>query len=149
MTANTPHPVFTDAGHSGIDTWHISLRVYEVADTENGALVTKHKVFIEGSDGNFQADTPTYFIFGVVEEGWEFESFELGGKSWPGIAVTPDNGDITVSSDDPTKRTVVMHDLCEQFLLYRYQIVLKNPSTGAIATTDPSLQNIDKQRSRP
>ena len=145
MTANTKHKVFTDAGHPGVDTRHISLRVFEVIDTENGQLVTKKKVFIEGGDGNFTADIETFFIFGIKDEGWEFHSFEQGGTVWPGIAVTPNNGDIEVTDGDPTKRTLVMHDKCRSFCLHRYQIVLRNPTTGEVATTDPSVQNVDGQ----
>ena len=146
MTADTALSVFTQAGHKGVDTRHITLRVFDVVDTENGQLVTKKKVFIQGGDGNFTVDIPTFFVFAILEKGWVFEPFEQDGKTWPGLAVTPDNGDFTVTADDPAKRTVVMHDKCKHFCFYRYQIVLKHEATGAIATTDPSVQNVDAER---
>lgn len=145
-----PHiAMFKDAGHAGVDTRHVTLRVFPVTDTQDGQLITKQKVFIEGSDGNFTVDMPTFFIFGILDEGWVFESFEQNGKTWPGIAINPDDGDIEVSSDDPTHRTLIMHDKCESFCLHHYQIVLKHTATGEIATTDPSVQNVDRQNSLP
>ena len=137
--------VFLKAGYSGEDVRHIALRVYSVLDTENGKLIQKRKVFIEGGDGDFNVDTPTRFVFGVMEEGWKFETFEQGGKSWPGLCVTPDDGDFEVISNDPTGKTLEMFDKCTSYCLHRYQIVLKHEKTGEIATTDPSVQNSERQ----
>lgn len=144
MTVSNQVQHFKSLGFSGKDVRHIGVTVYPALVLENGQPVKRHKVYIGEEDGNYRVDFPTDFVFAIISSGWVFESFELGGKTWPGLAIYPDDADFAVKFGDDSHTSVVMTDHCGRFCVHRYQIVLRNTSTGEIAVSDPSTSNGDR-----
>lgn len=125
------------------DTRHVEVRVYPKLTLENGEKTAGYGVHFGLKHGNLRADYPTDFIF-TAPEGWRFHAFDLAGRSWPGVSVFPQDADFEVAFGDEDQKTVVMTDHCSTFYPHYYQLVLENIETGALATTDPSADNGDR-----
>jgi hypothetical protein len=135
---------FKALGFSARDVRHIAVYVDPSITEIDGQLVQTHTAYVGERDGNFFIDFPTDMIFVVMTDGWEFERFELGGKTWDGIAVMPEDSDFEVSFGDEGRQSVVVFDKCQCFFTYRYQIVLRNQQTGERVVVDPGVGNGDR-----
>lgn len=136
---------FKGLGFSGRDVRHIGVYVMPSVEIENGASVQSMKVYIGEGTGDFSVNFPTDFIFASMSPEWVFDEFEVAGKTWPGLAIFPDDGDFAVSFGDADRKSVVLQDACQAFCTHRYQIVMKNTATGERVATDPSVKNGDRQ----
>lgn len=131
-------------GHPGRDIRHVGVYVEPKIVEENGQLVQRHGAYVSEETGDFTVDFPTDFIFISVAKDWVFEQFDLGGKTWDGIAFFPADGDITVRFGDTNKTSVIVEDECKCFFTYRYQMVLRNTVTGERVIVDPGVGNKDR-----
>lgn len=146
MAARSDTEIFTGAGHDGPNVLHILVRVYPYQEVAAGAAQNAHKVYVGAGAGDFQATYPTRFIFALADDDWEFHEFELGGVTWPGLAVFPQSDDFEVSFGDPERRSVVLNDACEIMKASRYQIIVRHRQTGELASCDPTIENGDRER---
>jgi hypothetical protein len=131
-------------GFTGRDVRHIAVYVDPSIKEIDGELVQTYSAYVGERDGNFFIDFPTDMIFVVMTDGWEFERFELGGETWDGIAVMPEDSDFEVRFGDKGRQSVVVYDKCQCFFTYRYQIVLRNQQTGERVVVDPGVGNGDR-----
>jgi len=131
-------------GHPGRDVRHVGVYVEPKIVEEGGQLVQRHGAYVGEANGDFSVDFPTDFIFMSVTKDWVFESFELGGKTWDGIAFLPADGDFKVSFGDANKSSVIVEDECKCFFTFRYQMVLRNTVTGERVIVDPGVDNKDR-----
>lgn len=136
-------------GHSGRDIRHVLVRVFPKAEPAAGGVAARHQVFVGSHLGDFRTGFPTDYIFASASQDWVFETFELGGKTWEGIALFPDDGDFEVGFADPAQRSVRVRDACEKHYAHRYQIVMRNIVTGEIAVCDPVIGNEDQEHGLP
>lgn len=131
-------------GHPGRDIRHVSVYVEPKIAEENGQLVQRHAAYVGDGNGDFSVDFPTDFIFMSVTDDWVFETFDLAGKTWEGIAFFPADDDIIIRFGDVNKTSVIVEDKCKCFFTYRYQMVLKNTVTGERVIVDPGVGNKDR-----
>lgn len=135
--ANATQDVFVKLGHTGRDIRHICVTVFPYAFEEGGNLRQGWKAYAGTQNGNVSTCVPTDYIFALADSDWEFMEFEAGGKTWPGLAIFPDDGNYTVEFGDENKQSIILHDLCEKHFVHRYQLVVRHKLTGAIAICDP------------
>ena len=136
--------IFKSLGFGELDVRHIGVYVKPCVQAESGKLKETHKIYIGEGNGDFKVDYPTQFIFVSMNQEWVFESFDLAGKTWPGLAIFPDNGDFSIKFGDSKQYSIVLNDACTAFCAHRYQVVMKNKTTGEIIATDPSVENGDR-----
>lgn len=137
---------FKSLGFTGIDIRHIAVRVYPYVEVINGKLVEAFRVYTGESSGNYAAGCTTDFIFISMDKDWVFHEFQMAGKTWQGMAVFPTDGDFSASFTDTSQQAVILNDTCKKHYAHRYQIVMKNKITGALATNDPVVDNEDQQQ---
>lgn len=136
--ANPTAALFTKAGLTARDVRHIVVNVFPHAAVDGGGQVTQSwKAYAGTHNGDLHTGLPTDYIFLSFDPDWEFIEFELGGKTWPGLAVYPDTSAYTVQFADESHRAVKLMTQCESFLTSRYHLVLRHRTTGAIAICDP------------
>jgi hypothetical protein len=136
-------------GLPGLDVRHIGVYVEPSLRVEGQDLVQTHAAYVGENDGNFAIDFPTKLIFVIMSGGWEFERFELDGRSWDGIAILPSDHDFQVVFGDPERQSVIVLDDCRCFYTYRYQIALRNRRTGERVVVDPGVENRERQGPTP
>lgn len=141
MTDNATSALFQSLGYTGRDVRQVVVQVYPSVHLANGVVIAGHKAYIGEAAGNFRTTVETDFIFASADPDWEFMEFELGGQTWPGLAIFPGDGDFTVRFGDTGPRSVLLTDRCACLYTHRYQIVLKNKVTGEIALCDPEVGN--------
>lgn len=141
MAVNPETQFLQSKGYSGRDIRHVTVRVFPAMAAENGALTPRHKAYAGNGAGDFATSVETDFIFVSADSDWEFQSFELGGQTWPGLAVFPADGDFDVRFGDDGPSSVVMTDRCNCLYTHRYQLVLRHRSTGEFALLDPEVGN--------
>jgi len=139
--ANQTQEIFMAIGHSGHDIRHICVTVYPYTFDEGGVLRQGWKAYAGTKKGDIETCVPTDYIFALADNDWEFMEFEVGGKTWPGLAIFPDNGDHLVEFGDENRQSIILHNLCEQLYVHRYQLVVRNKLTGEIAVCDPDSNN--------
>ena len=149
MSIESQVQLFKSLGFSGKDLRHVGVSVEPCVEVRDGALVQTHKIYVGGAIADFSVDFPTEFVLVSVNTNWAFDSFELDGQTWPGIAVFPTDGDFEVRFGDKDQLSVVLYDGCKCFYAHRYQVVMRHRKTGEATATDPSVQNIDRQKVRP
>lgn len=136
---------FVSLGFGSKDVRHISVSVYPALElAPDGEPMSGHKMYIGSDNGDLSTDYPTDYIFVLSDENWVFESFDLAGKTWPGLAILPDDGDYTVTFGDPGQRSVILSDKCGKFYTHRYQMMIRNTQTNELVITDPSSKNADR-----
>ena len=131
-------------GLPGLDVRHIGVYVEPSVRVVGNDLVQTHSAYVGDNDGNFSIDFPTKLIFVIMSGGWEFERFDLDGRSWDGIAIMPSDHDFEVIFGDPDRQSVIVIDNCQCFFTYRYQIVLRNRETAERVVVDPGFGNKDR-----
>jgi len=120
------------------------VRVYPAIEINGGDLKEGWKVHIGNGNGDLEACIATDFVFASSNPDWEFVEFELAGKSWPGLAIFPDDDDFDVEFGQSGPQSIILKDHCGTFYMHRYQLVLKNKTTGEFAICDPGGGNGDQ-----
>ena len=141
--ANPTSEFFKSLGFSGRDLKQIAVNVYPYMFERDGKLVQGWKAYAGTRHGDIRSGLPTDYVFAVTDSDWEFVEFELAGKTWPGLAIYPDDGDATVEFGDRERRSVILRNSCDCLYMHRYQLVLKHRKTGEIAICDPGSGNED------
>ena len=144
---NIPNQItrFKALGFTAKDVRHIAVYVEPAVEIRDGAIIQTHKISIGEANGDYAVDFPTEFIFLSMDPAWVFESFDLAGKTWPGLALFPDDGDFAVRFGDAGQRSIVLDDACQCFYGHNYQLVMRNTQTGELIATDPTVHNGDRQ----
>ena len=127
------------------DIRHISVYIQPTVHEVDGELVDTFAAYVGEGSGNYLIDFPTKLIFVIMADGWEFDQFELAGRTWDGIAVMPADHDFEVSFGDPNRQSVIVFDKCDCFFTYRYEVVLRNKKTGQRIIADPGFGNGDRE----
>ena len=141
MTDSPATLLFKSLGYSGRDSRHITVRVFPCVEIEGGALKSRWKVHIGNDNGDLEACIATDYIFASSDPDWEFFEFELGGKTWPGLAIHPIDSDFEVEFGKSGPQSIILKDQCGTFNMHRYQLVLRNKTTGEFAICDPGAGN--------
>jgi len=132
-------------GLPGLDVRHIGVYVQPTVREVDGELVDTFAAYVGEHEGNFSINFPTKMIFVIMTGGWEFEQFDLAGRTWDGIAIMPPDHDFEVSFGDDGCQSVIVIDKCKCFFTYRYQVVLRNSQTGQRIVVDPGVGNNDRE----
>ena len=74
-------------GLPGLDVRHIGVYVQPTVREVGDELVQTFAAYVGENEGNFSINFPTKLIFVIMTGGWEFERFELDGRTWDGIAI--------------------------------------------------------------
>ena len=138
---NPTTALFQNLGYSGRDFKQIAVNVYPYLFEEGGQLIQGWKAYAGTQHGDIRSGLPTDYVFATTDPDWEFFEFELGGKTWPGLAIYPDDGDAMVEFGDDDHRSVVLKNECERLYIHRYQLVLRHKHTGEFAICDPGSTN--------
>ncbi|WP_421784918.1 hypothetical protein [Hyphobacterium sp.] len=139
--ANPTSAFFQSLGFSGKDVKQIAVNVFPYMFEQGGQLVAGWKAYAGTHCGDIRSSLATDYIFAVTDPDWEFAEFELGGKTWPGLSIYPDDGCATVAFGDENRRSVILQNTCDKLYTHRYQLVLKHRQTGEIAICDPGSGN--------
>lgn len=133
----------------GLDVRHIGVYVQPTVREVGDELVQTFAAYVGENEGNFSINFPTKLIFVIMTGGWEFERFELDGRTWDGIAIMPSDQDFEVAFGDDGRQSVIVIDKCNCFFTYRYQVVLRNSQTGQRIVVDPGFGNTDREPPNP
>lgn len=146
MAVRSSTRIFAETGHEGPNVLHVVVKVLPYKQVVAGQAVSAYKAYIGAGDGGFKVTYPTRFVFAVENEDWQFHEFELGGTTWPGLAIFPHSDDFEAAFGDPDRRSVILYDDCDVMKTYRYQVVLRNRHTGELASCDPTIENGDNEK---
>ena len=137
--------VAKQAGLTGRDVRHIPVRVMPEVRLDGGKLVEGYKAYIGDDHGDLVSYFPGDICFISITPGWKFASFALDGETHAGACVCPTDGDYSARFSNDTAKAVIVENKGKTRFAYRYQLVLVHEQTGALAITDPTAENGDRQ----